>query len=178
MEIKFLEKVMRNFDESYLYELLGDLKDSLLEWSIEFNLLLKKNIISIIVSSQGLKLLEDEKFRYNFYLSFDEEDIDLLKKICKKAGVDISKTVNHEDIASKLSKIRFGDQEPYKFLITECFGIKDYVFRVKINEDPIEICTASSEKFYELYDYQYMIKQQVINDLSNPDKELYKISST
>lgn len=173
MEIKKLEKVMRNFEESYLFELLGDLRDSLLEWSVDSNMMLKKNIVNIIISDQGLKLLENEKFRYKYYLSM--EDITTLKLLCDKVGIEFSEPFNHEDIALKLSKIKFGEKEPYIYLIKEYFGCADYVFKKHVSESPLDICEKNDEKFFELYDYQYMIKQQVINDLSNPDKELYKI---
>lgn len=167
--------VMKNFSEDFLKELLGDLKDSLIEWSIDKDLVTKKNMIDIILSVNGLALLENPKFLYNFYLSM--EDIKDLKHIAEAFGIlKEAERFDQTEIAIKLSKIKFCDNEGYKLLISDYFGLNDYSFDTKIIELPEEVVGRSLQKpFFELYDYQYIIKQQAINDLANKDKYLYKI---
>ena len=167
-----LVKIMNNFEESFLSELLGDLNDSLIEWSINGNLMTKKNKIEIIIGVRGIKLFEDEAFRYNFIMSC--EDQELLKSIASVLNFSTSGNLQLE-LAEKLKKIQFGDKEPYKYIINNYLGITDYSFATSIKEPAIDIINKCEVKFYELFDYQYMIKQQVMNDLANSKKDLYKI---
>ena len=110
--------VMKNFSEDFLKELLGDLKDSLIEWSIDKDLVTKKNMIDIILSVNGLALLENSKFLYNFYLSM--EDLKDLKRIAEAFGVlKEGEKFDQTEIAMKLSKIKFCDNEGYKLLISD-----------------------------------------------------------
>lgn len=167
--------VMKNFSEDFLFELLGDLKDSLLEWSIDRELVSKKNMIDIIISVYGVSLFTKSDFLYNFYVSM--EDTNALKEIAVVFGVyKNGKQFDQEKIAKSLSKKKFSENEGYKYLIYNYLDLADYKFEVKNKEANIEeVGRVSDKPFYELYDYQYMIKQQAINDLSNKNKVLYKI---
>ena len=172
---KFI-KILRNFDESELKDLLGDLKDSLIEWSIGSNLLLKGNLINLLVSLKGVELFKDEEFRKKFYLSVEDEE--LFKKIIKVTyDIDLTNITGEVQIeyADKLSHILFGDREPYNFLIREYFDCPEFSFENKIDNEKSHLIGDDSNKFTELYDYQYMMKQQVINHISNANKKLYRI---
>ena len=59
--------------------------------------------------------------------------------------------------------------------LLEEFGLDDYSFDTNPDTEVSQELIFSGKKFFELYDYQYMIKQQAMNDLENPDKDLYKI---
>ena len=170
-----LEKVMLNFDEQTLDSLLGNLKDALQEWSFEGKeLSTKKNKIEIIVGTIGVNLFNDPSFRFKFFAAM--EDTKAFKHICELAfpGKNLS-SLTQIDICNQLKAITFGDKEPYRYLIHDYFGLTDYGFVTKIAESSSEELERQGDKFFELYDYQYMIKQQTINDLSNPKKDLYKV---
>lgn len=78
MNYQKLSNVMRNFDEVYLDDLLGDLKDVLIEWRIgESSLVLKQNKIDIVLAKYGLSLFEDNKFRQNFFLAIDLKTVNI-----------------------------------------------------------------------------------------------------
>lgn len=161
---------MRNFDEVYLDDLLGELKDVLIEWRIgDSSLVLKQSKIDIILAKSGLTLFNDEKFRENFFLSIEPETIEKCLNITGKP-----KLFSHEYAAKELSKIPFSKNELYDFIL-EYLEIYGYVFPDKNSEEKIEILAITSNKFNELYDYQYMIKQQVINDLEDFNHDLDKI---
>lgn len=169
-----LIRIMKNFEEEYLYKLLGDLKDSLIEWTNSKNLLTKEKIIEIILSVNGLYLFNNEEFRYNFIVS--TEDQKMLKNIAEIYNYSYDESTNEQLLlAKKVSKIQFDDNPLFRYIIKEYLGDSDFQFKKNEKDLPVEIIERKEYKFYELYDYQYMIKQQVINDISNKDKDLYKI---
>ncbi len=172
MKFDKLKETMRNFDEQSLKDLLGDLKDSLLEWSINRNMMTKMSMIEIILSDQGLDLFKKESFRYKYFCSIDK--ISVLKTFLERANI-IVKNDEQLTLAKEAAKVPFKDNGAYRYLIHDYFGITDYEFQISVKESPIEIVQRTGKKFFELFDYQYMIKQQVINDLENEQKHLYKI---
>ena len=176
MKIEKLEQVMLNFDEPYIDSLLDDLKESLAEWSFGDNkLVTKKNKVEIIISINGVSLFNDEEFRRRFFSSTED------KAFIRKVSSLISYLPNHgcpfdqNEFANKAKRIEFGERDPYTYIVREYFGLADYQFDRRVDDTSMDIIERSGKEFFELYDYQYMIKQQVINDLSNPDKDLYKI---
>lgn len=167
-------KVMKNFEEEYLFELLGNLKDSLVEWTDSENALTKSKIIDIILAVNGFSLFKEEKFRYKFIMA--TEDRNLLNHIANLCNLKFDNNMESQILlAKKVSKIPFEDRQPYQYLIKDYLGDTEFQFQKNEKENAVENIERSGYKFYELYDYQYMIKQQVINDLSNRDKDLYKI---
>ncbi len=172
MKYDKLKETMRNFDEQSLKKLLGDLKESLLEWSINKDMMTKGNMIEIIISVNGLNLFKDETFRFKFFSSI--EKVSVVKTFLEKAQI-IAKDDEQLVLAKKAAKVPFKDNEAYRYLIHDYFGITDYEFQLLEKGIPVETIQRTGGKFYELFDYQYMIKQQVINDLENKDKHLYRI---
>lgn len=172
MIIEKLKETMRNFDEQFLRDLLGDLKDSLIEWSINRNMMTKNNMIEIIISVYGLDLFKRNDFRFKYFSSLD--NITIIKIFLECAGI----VLNTEDqfiLANKAKDIPFQENAPYKYLIYDFLGVTDYKFQLSYKETEMDTIERTGGKFYELFDYQYMIKQQVVNDLENKDKHLYKI---
>ena len=167
-----LKETMRNFDEQFLKELLGDLKDSLIEWSIDKNMMTKSSMIEIILSVYGLNLFKNVNFRYKYFSSLD--DIEIIKTFLEYADT-AHDSDNQFILAARAAKIAFQNNASYKYLIYEYFGVPDYKFPSSNKEAEVDKINREGGKFYELFDYQYMIKQQVVNDLENKDKHLYKI---
>ena len=174
MAYEKLSQVMRNLDEGYLYELLGDLKKTLVEWSFDGkSLALKQNLVDVIVAINGLDLFEKESFRYNFFLVTN--DLELIKKLCSISNVPVNENDDYCSLSSKLSKIPFKENPLYNFLIFDYLMVPDYIFKDISDNTNSEFIKIDTKGMNELYDYQYMIKQQAINDLSNEEKGLYKI---
>lgn len=167
-----LAKTMRSFDEYDLDKLLGKLSDSLIEWSIGKEMLLKGSKIDILLGVYGLNLFKKELFRQDFFLSLSKE---ILLQCAEIQNIDTDLTL--EVIADFLSKVPFKKCELYNYIIKNVLRIDNYVFVENKKESNVESFEIDSdkEKFTELYDYQYMIKQQAIHDLENPDKGLYRI---
>ena len=169
-----LSKIMRNLDEGYLYALLGELKDSLVEWSFDGKALtLKQNLVDVIIAIKGLDLFGDEEFRYNFLLATN--DIKLIDKLCTLTNITKEADDDYFSLSSKISKVAFKENDLYKFLIRDYLEIHDYEFKESSDTSNSEFISIADKGMNELYDYQYMIKQQAINDLGNEEKGLYRI---
>lgn len=174
MTYEKLSQTMRNLDEGYLYELLGDLKNSLVEWSFDGkSLALKQNLVDVIIAIKGLDLFANEDFRYNFLLATNDNI--LINKLCTITNIQKESTDDYFSLSYKLSKIPFKENDFFKYLIREYLGVADYVFKEITDTENEEYIEIKNKGMNELYDYQYMIKQQAINDLSNEEKGLYKI---
>lgn len=157
---------MYRFELSELIEYLGaDIVETLVEWLPDGeNLLTRTQLISMIDSVYGLKMFENKKFRYDMIKCMDVDDI---YHIRNKA---LSKKEQNIDDVEKLVEIIA--HKPWKMnKTTECllelWGIPSTIFdRAKDN-----ICTknliSSGERFYELLDYQFFIKQQILNILNS-----------
>lgn len=169
-----LSQVMRNLDEGYLYNLLGDLKNSLVEWSFDGkSLTLKQNLVDVIIAIKGLDLFSDEAFRYNFLLATN--DIKLIDKLCNIVGISKGADDDYFSLSTKISKVPFKENDLYNYLICDYLMVRDYVFKDLTDGTNSEFIEIEDKGMNELYDYQYMIKQQAINDLDNEEKGLYKI---
>lgn len=169
-----LVKIMSNFSEHFLKELLGDLNDSLIEWTVNGESMTKKNKIEIIIGVYGLSLFEKEDFRYNFVMAI--EDDELINKLSTKLTIAGARMDEKQiALASKIKQIQFGDNPIYRYIIRDYLEYSDFVFPDKRPEEPVDCVLKPEKAFLELFDYQYMIKQQVFNDISNPQKNLYKV---
>lgn len=169
-----LSQIMRNLDEGYLYELLGDLKNSLVEWSFDGkSLTLKQNLVDVLIAIKGLELFADEAFRYNFLLATNDRK--LIDRLCEIANISIDLTDDYFSLSAKLCKVSFKENELYKYLIRDYLVVPDYTFKEASDNTNAEFIEIKNKGMNELYDYQYMIKQQAINDLGNEEKGLYKI---
>lgn len=169
-----LSQIMRNLDEGYLFELLGELRPSLVEWSFDGkSLTLKQNLIDVINAIKGLDLFGEESFRYNFLLATNDNN--LLDNLCDLANITKTDGDDYFSLSSKISKVPFKENAVFKYLIHEYLNVPDYVFKEETDTANSEFIKNESKGMNELYDYQYMIKQQAINDLNNEEKGLYKI---
>lgn len=171
---KNLIKIMNNFSEHNLKELLDDLNDVLIEWTVNGEFMTKKNKIEIIIGVYGLSLFERDDFRYNFIMSV--EDKSFLDKLSLLLSINNKDIYNRQvAIAKKVKQIKFKECSLYQYIIKDYLGYSDFAFPNKKTEEPVVCIEKTCKPFLELFDYQYMIKQQVYNDISNSQKNLYKI---
>ena len=144
-----LIRIMKNFEEEYLYKLLGDLKDSLIEWTDSQNILTKDKIIDIILAVNGLSLFNNEEFRYNFIVSV--EDQKMLKHIAELCKYSYHESSDEQILlANKISKIQFDDNLLFQYIIKDYLGDSEFQFQKKTKESPTEIIERIGNKFYEL----------------------------
>ncbi|MBQ2964188.1 MAG: DEAD/DEAH box helicase [Clostridia bacterium] len=158
MNYSKFKEILNKFSKKEISDYLGDkIYDAIIEWSDSEDAYTKSSLIDLLVNINGYGLFRDKSFRMRFFKSVP---IDFLKKALN------SNLDNHEKLASKASKISFEDNQFYRLMFSEFFKCPEYTFTDYIQENMLEEITHSPTKFYELLDYQYLIKQQAIYELT------------
>ncbi len=166
MNYNVLLSYMKRFSTTSLKKHLGEeLFDSLIEWEIDSPILNSKRRISeMILSIYGLSVLKNKDFRLDLLNSFSE------REICELAEDFVIKDHNCSDIKLVIEIIanKPWRQNPLNNRLLEMLDIlPDYMFD-KTRDDEIESENISSfDKFYELLDYQYVIRQRALNILNS-----------
>lgn len=165
MKYEKLKKLMMNFSLTSLKKYLGnDLADTLIEWTPAGEQLFSKNkLISLILTVHGLSILKDKEFRCDLYKRFSEEEIyeirDLLPK-SYRSETDLSSIIS---IAANLP----WKKSDVNSKILSILELSDDIFEVEKVEIKSEEDVDSFNKFYELLDYQYVIRQKALGILSS-----------
>ena len=165
MEHKKLRKYMMQFSTNQLKSYLDEnLLSALLEWNSDDGLFTKAKLSEMILTINGLSILKNKEFRQEIMKRFSRDQILNLKTYLPKKYSDF------EDM-NELVKI-IANQQWKKSDLTEKF--LEYIEInpsevFKGNETDVESITMlkSHEKFYELLDYQYIIRQKVLTRLKS-----------
>lgn len=169
MKKETLKEYMKSFPLETLKDFLGrDLIESLLEWSSGAQTLMTKaKITDMILCIYGVNILKAKDFRCQLLKSFTEKDIlDFREDLPAKYhnSVDLLELVKViSDTQWKQNKI---NERLLKLLNYE----PDEVFTKNKNECETEAIIESYDKFYELLDYQYVIRQKALNILTSPNQ--------
>lgn len=158
---------MVNFSQSDLRGYLGDdMVDLLIEWMPNGDTLLtKQRMVSMINSLYGTSILKEKKFRKDLLQCMKTSEIMQIRDACLTgkektekdplAVIDIiaNKPWNNNAVSTYLLKL---------------WNVSSDVFDKEKDDTVItnEI-KAPDEQFYELLDYQYYIKQRVLNNLNS-----------
>lgn len=175
MNTKNLESIRNNFSENYINILLGDIRNELEEWSFnETRLSTKLNKIKIVICINGPHLFENPDFRKHFFSSLTVKE-DIFKDICKISKINLDIINSQSQCIDKLSNIPFEKNETYIYLLKYCFDLIDFPFNSQKVESAVEQIRKPDKNFYELFDYQYIIKQQALHHLCDDQKDLFRI---
>lgn len=160
-----------SFDQSELRGYLGDnIVDLLIEWLPNGDsLLTKQRMICMIDSLYGTNILKDKNFRKDLLLRMSSEQIFEIRDEClsanEKKKTDERKIV--ETIASKPWK-----KNHLALYLLKLWGVSETVFDKKQDESIVEnIVEKEGERFFELLDYQYYIKQRALNILNSGNQQ-------
>lgn len=158
MNYSKFKEVLNKFSKKEISDYLGDkIYDTIIEWSDSEDAYTKSSLIDLLVNINGYGLFRDKSFRVRFFKSVPA---DVLKKALN------SKFDDHEKLALKAAKINFENNDFYQLIFNEFFNCPEYTFTDYIQENMLEKIINSPTKFYELLDYQYLIKQQAIYELT------------
>jgi len=166
MNYDILKTYMKSFSSESLKSYLGDdLVESLLEWHTGNEGFLTKNrMIEMILSIYGINILQQKDFR-----------LELLKRVPKEKVLDFrfllpKKYSNSEDvleIAEVVTNTSWRENQiNEQFLRLFDYDSKD-IFEQKKEEIIAKEQIESNDKFYELLDYQYIIRQKALNILKS-----------
>lgn len=166
---KLKQYLQNDFSIASLKEFLGEsIVSSMLEWSDDnVPVFTKEKLTDMLLTIYGVNILEKSDFREALLLKFPYSD---LKKLCES---EIEQKMPLEQLVKKIS------QEPWVNCkrcceILKLLNISDYSFEKPQDNFVFSEVINSDERFYELLDYQYIIKQKVINEL-NSDIELNRM---
>ena len=163
---KYTDYMLR-FSQSDLREYLGhDMIDLLIEWLPNGDTLLtKQRMVSMIDSLYGTAILKEKQFRKDLLQSMKTSEIFAMRDAClsgsEKAETD--PLVIIDIVANKP-----WNRNKVSAYLLELWDVPNSVFDKEKDDTVIDnMIDSPEEQFYELLDYQYYIKQRVINNLNS-----------
>lgn len=166
MDHRQLKQYMMKFSTEELKQFLGnDLVESLLEWNTGNEVFAsKKRLTEMILSIYGLSILKDKNFRQRILKSFSQEDIlDFRVYLSNKYAT----CENLDTIVKAISNTSWRENEINKHLLSLLAYSSEDVFEKENATGVSAEVIISNDKFYELLDYQYIIRQKALNVLSS-----------
>ena len=165
MENKTLKGYMMKMSLTSLKGYLGnELVDTLIEWIPENKqIYTKANIIDMILTVHGTSILKKKEFRLDLYKRFNDDTIYSMRRYLPKID-------NSEE--DKKIIVEYAANTPWKKNELSCFildvlGLTNDVFDIKKDAISSSETISSYGKFYELLDYQYVIRQKALYILSS-----------
>ena len=158
---------MYRFEVASLKGYLGDdIVNTLIEWTPNGDTLLtRKRLIGMINSVYGMNVFKNRRFRTELLLSMKEEDILEIGNNCLLG--EEKKEKSPINIVKMIANKPWGKNSTSKYL-ANVWGIEDAVFEKDKKSDIETINKITSEdRFYELLDYQYYIKQRILSILNS-----------
>lgn len=158
---------MVNFSQSDLRNYIGeDMVQLLVEWMPNGETLLtKQKMISMIDSLYGTSILKNKCFRKDLLQSMKQTDIFAIRDACLIGS--------ERDEQNPLVVIDIIANKPWSknavtLYLLKLWNVPESVLDKEKDNTVIENeIVASDEQFYELLDYQYYIKQRVLNNLNS-----------
>ena len=169
---KYQDLMFRFSRESLKGYLGSDMVDILIEWMpTSDGLLTKSKLIEMINCLHGVQILKNRSFRKDLLQAMDARDIFQIRDNCLSASDrNITDASTLIDIISNKS---WGRNKLSKYLLS----IWEYPSDIfdKEQEDLTADATISvDEQFYELLDYQFLIRQRILHNLNsgNPQERM------
>ncbi len=153
------------FSVSQLKAYLGqELIDSLLEWNNGVEGFLSKSRLSeMILCIHGTGLLKDKSFRRNLIGSMPEQAVNRFTAFLPQTDGS-----NLEQIAIDVSNASWKKSDINEYFLRMLGYESDDIFEKKEEAGESLETITSFDKFYELLDYQYIIRQRALNILTSP----------
>lgn len=158
---------MVNFSQSDMRGYIGeDMVELLVEWMPNGETLLtKQKMISMINSLYGTSILKNKCFRKDLLQSMKQTDIFAIRDACLTGSERDEK--NPLVVIDIIANKPWGKNTVTLYLL-KLWNVPETVLDKEKDNTVIENeIVASDEQFYELLDYQYYIKQRVLNNLNS-----------
>lgn len=163
MNYEVLKKYMMSFSFDSLKSYLGDdLVETLLEW--EEPIITKKRLSELIIGVYGLSILKEKSFRKRLIKAFPDKNImDFRNDLPPKYKSEKDPVI----IVEAVSNLSWTENDAN----TRLLGYLNYsasdVFEKREKDTQSVVNIESYGKFYELLDYQYIIRQRALNILNS-----------
>lgn len=159
--IKFKE-ILSKFSKKEIIDLLGEkIYNSIIEWNDSEEAHTQSSLVNILVSIYGLSLFKNKDFRKSFFECLSLVDLQTVLK---------TESSDYEKLAKQAANVEFEESDFYKILFEKILDVYDYEFDNYEAEWKYEEVDGTENRFFELLDYQYLIKQQAVFELSKTGK--------
>lgn len=161
-----LIECLKSFSQDSLRQYLGkDLVDQLLsEWDNN-GPLTKNRLAKMIIQLNGVELLKKQSFRKDVLLHMKASDIEsIFEKLPPAKKVSCSTLAEK---ATAIASLSWRAADANRRLL-EIFGIDASILNPAVEDDIAVISHQAGKRFYELLDYQFVIKQRILNELNRP----------
>lgn len=160
-----LRNYMSEFSLNELKYFLGEnLCKMLMEWAKDYeNLFTKSKLTNMIVKVHGINILKNKKFRKTLLYKFKEEEILSFRDFL---GPEFKFETSLEKIINNIVRKKWGDNN-ISIHYLSILDINGSVFLNSSNVTESFYDVVSYDCFYELLDYQFVLKQKCLNLLSS-----------
>jgi superfamily II DNA or RNA helicase len=160
------QDLMFRFSRESLKEHLGhDMVDVLIEWMpTSDGLLTKSKLIEMINYLHGVNILKSRSFRKDLLLAMESRDIYKIRDDCLSAT---EKQINDANtLVDIICRKSWGNNKLSKYLLS-LWEYPSDVFDKEPEDLTVENTVNVAEQFFELLDYQYLIRQRILNNLNS-----------
>ena len=164
MQYPKLINSLKLFSRDSLCQYLGeDLVEQLqVEWETNNGPLTKKRLAEMIVQLNGVDILKKPAFRKDILMHMEPRDIDSIFELlpaAKKAGAHTS-----TEKAAAIASMSWGANDVNEKLL-DVLGIDHGILTPPTEDNAVIVTHQANKRFYELLDYQFVIKQRVLTEL-------------
>ena len=163
MNIQVIRTQMLSFSMESLKKFLGvHLVDTLFEWTPDNQALFTKaRFADMILTIHGINILKQAEFRKCLLRTFPTDTILSFADLMSGADRDIT---DANKMIDKIATTSWRNNSVSNKILT-LLEIEEDVFETPTIQDVSQETVTSPEKFYELLDYQFVIKQRILNNL-------------
>ena len=164
-----LEECLMDFSINSLKTYLGDeLVDTLIEWTPENEpLFTKKKLTDMIMTIHGNEIFKNRDFRRDLLEKMTDKELEGLKQITNQRTDDLSLLIEN------VVKIPWKDNAVSAY-ITKILNLKVNFNKENLEQNVINQ-VESTDRFFELLDYQYYVKQRILNILNDDSEQLKRV---
>lgn len=167
---KYLD-YMYSFSQSELKGYLGNnIVDLLVEWMPNGDsLLTKQRMIRMIDCLYGTNILKNKNFRRDLLLAMEPQQIDEIRDKCLEGN---EKSITEEyQLVEVISNKPWNKNRLTQYLL-RLWDVEPTIFDKKTDDSVVEnVLQNDGERFFELLDYQYYIKQRTINIINSGNQQ-------
>lgn len=166
MNLTKFKKVLSTFPTDDLKAMLGNsLSDMLIEWtpSDKQGLFTKSTLSEMIATVHGVSILKNNEFRKEFLARLSKEEILLFRSALPDKYVECD---DLRIIVNEVAKARWKKNSITDCLLSILEITEDIFQKDTLDNNSVESIVADA-RFFELLDYQFVIKQRVLNELTN-----------
>lgn len=166
---KRIKELMMGFSQDQLKSYLDkDILESLLEWNSDEGVYTKAKLIEMILTIKGVStILKDKNFRKELLKRFDPDLFEQYKTILP---IEYADETDVEKIIESIISQPWKGSEITTIVFLGHLGYKvEDIFDISKKDEKAISQLKSYGKFYELLDYQYIIRQKVLTKLNSDD---------